>query len=892
MNLKTAASALMLGFLVLAGCTDGTEPDLPRVSKVSVSPGEAVFEAIGDTLSFDATVTDQNGEVMPSAYVTWSSGDEAVVSVNALGRATSQGPGSTYIVARSGEVADSAVVKVLQRVAEYALSASRSQMLIGDTLQISEHATDVRGNDVPRLEVTWSSSAPGIAAVDGEGLVTALARGDVEITATAVTAHDTVKASMKVFVREEGDAFISAISPSVLLPGKTAILTGEGFAATVGGNAVTIAGVPATVLEASPTQITVRLPDRAAFACHPTREVTVVVTTDGIEAWRQHPLASAHQIDALGTGEYVNLPDTSALGCVELPLTGQSYLVSVYNTTASAEATSAFRLRGESGGVSTTTTLLAAAPRPAASPRAERPGSRLATSPATARAGHPMATLPRVSVFQALGTAPALGGPTSPVQTARTARHTASGRRAGPTAGLRTHHALLESSRELLERLGPPRAASSRGPDLTRHGSGVLHSPRSISAQPSTVGDKVSFRVPDIDSDNLCTTYSAVTGRVVYSGPKAIVVEDVDAPLAGTMDATYVKMAREFEEEMLPIIEEYFGDPFAMNDAIGGNGRITMLFSPTVNEFESVAGFVWGGDFVPREECAASDRTQIFYAIVPNDGGAVSDWERIMRSTVIHEVKHIVSYAERLARNGRLEESWLEESTARLAEELWARSYFGYTQNGDTGYRASLYCEVRPSWPECEGSPYIMMKSFDAIHAYMRGTNRLSPIGRVDDDDWTFYGTGWFLVRWAIDHFASDEAAFVRALIQDPNLTGVDNLTARTGTSFAELLAPWSLSLFWDQPTAPRLGHPSWDVHNIFAGLNSDFPDHFSDDYPLRTTERGFGSFDVTVGELRGGSTSLFTLSGSPGGTQLIELQGTDGGPPPSSLRISILRVQ
>lgn len=378
-----------------------------------------------------------------------------------------------------------------------------------------------------------------------------------------------------------------------------------------------------------------------------------------------------------------------------------------------------------------------------------------------------------------------------------------------------------------------------------------------------------------------------------------VLLEDTASPVAGLMDSRYRAIGELYEREMHQVVTEYFGDPLAFDQELDGGGRILMLFSPKVNDFGRVNGFVWFGDFYPRSHCAGSNESQIFYAIVPTDpvpgfgSGTIDGWYRAIRSTVIHEVKHITSGAERFSRGALfMEESWLEESTARIAEEIWGRGVFGYKQGGATKYSESLYCEVRPQWPECGDPPLIMWKHFGALADFMEETNHLSPLGRIDESDWSFYGSGWSLVRWVIDHFAASEREFLRALIGESESSGVVNLVERAGADFAEILVPWSLSLYWPYATGPHLSHPSWDLHDIFGGLHGDFPDLFPSSYPLMGWKMESPSFTLDVGRLSGGSSALIVLEGESSGTQLLGLTGYGGGGVGSRwIRIAVLRI-
>jgi hypothetical protein len=370
------------------------------------------------------------------------------------------------------------------------------------------------------------------------------------------------------------------------------------------------------------------------------------------------------------------------------------------------------------------------------------------------------------------------------------------------------------------------------------------------------------------------------------------------------MDAVFSEMGREVDGPMWQVLETNFGNPLAVDARTDANERILMVFTPAVNDFENIAGFVFSGDLFPRAQCEASNQAEVFYATVPTNvaegfaSGTREQWKWTMRSTLIHEVKHITSYAERLSRNATVfEESWLEESTARISEELWARVVFGYPGKTNVTYQESLHCESRPTRAECQGSPLVVRKHFGGLYAYLESIETLTPLGRTKDGDFTFYGSGWSLVRWSADHFGTSDAAFFKALNQEPNLSGIGNLTARTGRPWSELVGPWSLSLATDDypgftPTNPLLSFPSWNIRDIFAGLNADFEERYTRPFPLVPRAISFGSFAVDVSQLNGGTAAIFELSGAQAGKQLLELRAIGGGAPAFTLRMGVVRVQ
>ena len=306
----------------------------------------------------------------------------------------------------------------------------------------------------------------------------------------------------------------------------------------------------------------------------------------------------------------------------------------------------------------------------------------------------------------------------------------------------------------------------------------------------------------------------------------------------------------------------------------------------------------------PRVSAAASNEGEHLYAFVPTDTArgyipnafTRDEWRREIRSTLVHEAKHITSFAERLSRGGSgFEDSWLEESTAMHAEEIWSRPVYGSQWKGNTNYRNSIDRDVRQSISECEDAPLVMFQHFAYVYDYLETIEDLSPLGLTGEGDFTFYGSGWAFTRWVIDHYASSDAAFLKPLTQEPSLSGLANITARTGKTFAELLGDWTLAMATDDfagfaPARPQLTFPSWQTRDIFLALNRDFSG-FPRSFPLLMRPLQFGTFAVDV-TMRGGTAAMFELTGSQSATQLLELRTPSNGPPPENLRIAIVRVQ
>jgi hypothetical protein len=554
---------------------------------------------------------------------------------------------------------------------------------------------------------------------------------------------------------------------------------------------------------------------------------------------------------ALEPGESVVLTG-SDVRCNELTAAGR-YLVSVFNASTTAANVTGFTLRGAAAGASAEPSLAALSQDPAPSP---------------------------------------------PRRLNRATRAEAS------------HIRLLDANRRLANEL------SGREPGMT-HALGRAAEP----ATAVTPGEIRTFRIPNLDggTNTYCSDFISVAARAAYVGDKAVVWEDTLSPLKGTIDATWAQVGQEVDQVMYPILVDYFGDPLIYNTARGGNGLLFMLFSREVNDMEAaVAGFVFSGDFYSRELCASSDETEIFYARIPTLPGSGYDYDARnstvpqfmwrMRSTVMHEIKHLAAYARKVwnvqgtSAPPNFEESWLEEATARLSEEFYARALFGYGQAENVKYEDSVWCEVRvgANWPDCDPYPSIMQKHFGNLNSYLKAPEQLTPLGSTGARDASFYGSGWSLVRWAMDHSGMTEAAFSKAIVEEARLRGVANLVARTGRSFPDMLADWTLSLAVDDhplgvtPARVQLRQPSWNVRDIYRGLNADFGTGEDTPYPTAwplATRNVAGAFTVISSGLRGGSGSIFDLSAPPGG-QLIELRSATGGMPAAALGLAIVRIQ
>jgi hypothetical protein len=456
----------------------------------------------------------------------------------------------------------------------------------------------------------------------------------------------------------------------------------------------------------------------------------------------------------------------------------------------------------------------------------------------------------------------------------------------------RMHSLILEKNMALLQRVSSPMP-------------GIRHNKSVASSQAPALDDVIQIKLPDI-TVNGCTSFVPIAARVVYVGSKAIMLEDTSNPLKGQADTIFKRLGEEFDNVMFPILNTNFGNPLIMDAQLNNDGAMYMLFSTKVNTMGNglIAGFVNNADFLPASQCPASNFAEVFYARAPttlstvgNEPTGLWDFRRSIASTIIHEAKHLTSFANKVAQPGftglKPQDGWLEESSAELAQELLDRIDFSYTSKSNVDYASTLAKEVRPS----SGMPMNMLNAFSWLYNYVADPETHSLVGSAAPGDVTFYGSGWAFLRWAIDTYATSESAFLTAMTSDVSHAGIENIENITGKSFQQLLSEYSLALILDDypgftPADSRYSFPSWNLRNVFAGLSTDFPIAFKSATPLSMRSRAFGKFSVDVSAVRGGGFSALELSGTQAARQLLEFKGANGGSFPAAMRVNIVRVQ
>ena len=646
------------------------------------------------------------------------------------------------------------------------------------------------------------------------------------------------------------------LGADTLRPGAVIVIEGSGFATGPFDNVVTLGSAQASVIVATATRLEVRLPQASAFPCLATGEHQLSIASANRTVRRPVTVAVARRV-SLEPGQSLNMLEATSRWCTELVVpSGEAarYTMAVINTSQNSALLSGFQVRSASQG---------------------------AVAPA-------MGTMMSVA-----GGAFAAAGFDAAAST-----HAASARASNTELGAsqdedHAHAAHLERENQRAA-LARPAAQAWREANEVRSSGGRL----AMSRAPMMAGQVVQLNAMYAS----CSAATSITARVVYAGAHAVVLEDVRSPSAGSMDAEYRAIGEEFDRVQYPLLASQIGNPVALSQVMGGDNRVSMLFTRYVNDsVPNTAGYVTACNLYPRTTYANSNEDELFYARVPNVGETPAAWRRSMRSTVMHEAKHLAAFAERLARGVPFEEPWLEEATARIAEELYGRTFTPGPVESlsapssqwriNTGWAQSLHCEVY----QCEDRPLVMWKHFPALHDYFQGVDSLSPLGAASGRDVSYYASGWSLVRWAVDHYASNEGEFLRALVRGASGSGMTALAQRTGRPVEELLAEWSLANAVDDrvgftPFKSTLSFPSWNLPQMMSGLSALNSARYSAN-PLRIRNIT-GDSQVGVSQLRGFSASYLEALVLRGSSQLVELRGSSGGAVPASIRMAVVRVE
>ncbi len=188
-NSEGRVTAVRAGSVKIRATADGKTAEAavdvlpPPVDRVEISPQSATL-TVGGSRRFEATARASDGARLDGRTVTWSSADEAIVTIGSDGTARAISPGTTKVEARIEGKSASATVKVEQRAVDRVeISPKSATLKLGQSQAFEAVALDSDGAPLEGRSVSWSSSDPSVVSVDSRGIAQAVKEGKATIEA-------------------------------------------------------------------------------------------------------------------------------------------------------------------------------------------------------------------------------------------------------------------------------------------------------------------------------------------------------------------------------------------------------------------------------------------------------------------------------------------------------------------------------------------------------------------------------------------------------------------------------------------------------------------------------------------------------------------------------------
>ena len=194
-----SALASSLAALVILSCGgDSTAPptSVPVASVALTPPSNTLI--VAQTVQLSAATKDASGNVLTGRAVSWSSSSTGIATVSSAGLVTAVAPGSATIFATSESKSGSAAITVTAvPVNAVTVTPPTSTLVVGGAVQLTAAVTDAGGHPLTGRTITWVSTTPSVATTSNTGLVTAIAVGTTDITATSEGKADTTQITVQ-----------------------------------------------------------------------------------------------------------------------------------------------------------------------------------------------------------------------------------------------------------------------------------------------------------------------------------------------------------------------------------------------------------------------------------------------------------------------------------------------------------------------------------------------------------------------------------------------------------------------------------------------------------------------------------------------------------------------
>ena len=393
--------------------------------------------------------------------------------------------------------------------------------------------------------------------------------------------------------------------------------------------------------------------------------------------------------------------------------------------------------------------------------------------------------------------------------------------------------------RELNPRFGAARAwYANRG----RQGSGrkglsaIINIPTN-----APVGTLVSLNG---NATSACSAPQPRGATITAISNHAIIVVDTLAPANGFTTADYQNFAATFDTLIYPIDTLNFGVP----TDIDNNGHVVLFFSPIVNQLSSnssgsyVGGFFFSRDLFPLTTtvvgsdtlsgCAGSNLGEMFYLPVVDPAQQFNRFfpdtvtVRVhLLTTLVHEFQHLINAGRHLYVNTTstsLEESWLDESQAMLAQELLYYHVSGFAPKQKLTY-ATISTGANSNGTQLSIANGDLIESLQDVSVYIQTTESSTPFNNTENIQ--TLGSGWQFMRYMLDHTAAGaQYTFSRAIDNGlvPGFANVSNVFSMSLPTLATTYQSWAIAQYVDGTglsSNTAYSNPSWNFRSVIDGI-------------------------------------------------------------------------
>jgi hypothetical protein len=410
-----------------------------------------------------------------------------------------------------------------------------------------------------------------------------------------------------------------------------------------------------------------------------------------------------------------------------------------------------------------------------------------------------------------------------------------------------------------------------------------------------SVGDAFTFKVDTAtESGHGCARPAEMhTGTVVAMGAHSIIVADNANPSGGLTQAQYQQVASTFDNQIWASDTENFGEPADIDD----NGKVILFYTLAVNQLTDpdsadegyVGGYFFPGDVFPAGSCSTGNNAEMFYLLAPDPNGEVNNnkfsADLVIQSTegtVAHEFQHLINSERRIYVNHatELEETWLDEGLAHIAEELlfYRVSALGPRQNIDVD-------ELRSTDVILNAVNNFQIANLGRTISYMEDMQGNGPF-EPNDDDLETRGAIWQFLRYAVDRKNGTDRDFWFALVNSTT-TGLDNLRTALAIDPGAWLADFTTAQYTDDAVAgvnPRYTFPSWNFRSVLPAINDDI-------FPLETRLLPDGR-RIALDLSDYGGTAYLRVGVGAGGVGSIETTSGSGNAVPARVTVTVIRTR